>query len=49
MRAEFLHEILNIAEIDERLVFMTADLGFGVVESFAERFPERFINVGVAE
>ena len=49
MRAEFLDKIFKIAEIDERLVFMTADLGFGVVEKFAERFPERFINVGVAE
>jgi transketolase len=49
MRAEFLDSIFKIAEIDERLVFMTADLGFGVVEKFAERFPDRFINVGVAE
>jgi transketolase len=49
MRAEFLDKIFEIAENDERLVFMTADLGFGVVEKFAERFPERYINVGVAE
>jgi transketolase len=49
MRAEFLDELFNIAEVDERLVFMTADLGFGVVERFSERFPDRFINVGVAE
>ena len=49
MRAEFLEQIFKIAENDDRLIFMTADLGFGVVEKFAERFPERFINVGVAE
>ena len=49
MRAEFFGKIFEIAETDERLVFMTADLGFGVVEKFAERFPDRFINVGVAE
>ena len=49
MRAEFLDKIFEIAETDERLVFMTADLGFGVVEKFAECFPDRFINVGVAE
>lgn len=49
MRAEFLDQIFKIAETDDRLVFMTADLGFGVVEKFAERFPDRFINVGVAE
>ena len=28
---------------------MTADLGFGVVEEFRDRFPGRFVNVGVAE
>ncbi len=49
MRAEFLDKLFEIAENDERLVFMTADLGFGVVEKFAERFSSRFINVGVAE
>lgn len=49
MRAEFFDKIFGIAETDERLVLMTADLGFGVVEKFADRFPERFINIGVAE
>ena len=49
MRTEFFEKIFEIAESDERLVFLTADLGFGVVEKFVERFPQRFINVGVAE
>ena len=49
MRTEFFEKIYEIAESDERLVFLTADLGFGVVEKFAERFPKRCINVGVAE
>jgi transketolase len=30
-------------------VLLTGDLGFGVLETFAERFPDRFYNVGVAE
>lgn len=49
MRAEFVHELLEIAEHDPRILLVTADLGFSVVEPFAERFPQRFINVGVAE
>ena len=49
MRTEFFEKLYEIAESDERLVFLTADLGFGVVEKFAERFPKRCINVGVAE
>ena len=32
-----------------RIVLLTGDLGFTVVEPFAERFPDRFFNVGVAE
>ena len=33
----------------ESIVLLTGDLGFTVVEPFAERFPVRFFNVGVAE
>ena len=31
------------------MLLLTGDLGFMAVEPFAERHPERFINVGVAE
>ena len=30
-------------------MLVTADLGFGVLEEFARRFPKQFLNVGVAE
>ena len=33
----------------DRVVLLTGDLGFMVLEPFAERFPDRFFNVGVAE
>jgi len=49
MRAEFAHAMVNLAERDERVVLLTGDLGFTVLEPFAERHPERFYNVGVAE
>jgi transketolase len=49
MRAALMRSLLWLAEQDERVVFLTGDLGFSVVEPFAERFPERFFNVGVAE
>lgn len=49
MRNEFLAELLELAGEDERVVLMTGDLGFMVLEPFAERFPDRFINAGVAE
>lgn len=49
MRNAFIGAVLEIAEKDSRIVFLTGDLGFMVLEPFAERVPERFINVGVAE
>lgn len=35
--------------LDPRVVFLTGDLGFSVVEPLQEALGERFINVGVAE
>lgn len=49
MRDAFLNELLALAEVQRNVVLVVGDLGFGVVEPFAERFPERFFNAGVAE
>jgi transketolase len=49
MRNAFLDELLAVAERDPSVVLLTGDLGFMVLEPFAERFPDRFYNVGVAE
>ena len=49
MRATFVRTLVELAEEDERIVLLTGDLGFTVLEPFAERFPDRFFNVGVAE
>jgi transketolase len=49
MRATFANVLLDLAEADERVMLLTGDLGFGVLEPFAQRFPDRFLNVGVAE
>ena len=49
MRVELIHELTEAAKHDSRIVLLTADLGFGVVEEFATSHPDRFFNVGVAE
>lgn len=49
MRRAFAKALYDIAESDERIVLMTADLGFMVLEDFAAAYPSRFFNVGVAE
>lgn len=49
MRNAFISELMATAEINDRIVLVVGDLGFGVVEPFAKRFPKRFFNAGVAE
>lgn len=49
MRTAFISELLELAAEDSRIWLLTADLGFSALEPFAERFPDRFVNVGVAE
>lgn len=49
MRQAFVDGLCELAQRDERVWLLTGDLGFSVLEGFAARFPERFVNVGVAE
>jgi transketolase len=49
LRTAFLRTLMELAERDERINLLVGDLGFGLVEPFATRFPKRFLNVGVAE
>jgi len=49
MRKAFIQTLVELAKNDSRIVLLTGDLGFMVVEPFAEQFPDRFFNVGVAE
>jgi transketolase len=49
MRSAFINELVAAAEINDNIVLVVGDLGFGVVEPFVKRFPKRFFNAGVAE
>ncbi len=49
MRRAFVDTLTELAARDPRILLLTADLGFMALEPFAERFPDRFFNVGVAE
>lgn len=48
--APFGHALVRVAEADARVVGLTADLGkYTDIHVFAERFPERFFQMGMAE
>jgi transketolase len=49
MRNAFIGAVQELAESDSRIVFLTGDLGFTVLEPLADHLGERFVNVGVAE
>ncbi|MBD3387528.1 MAG: hypothetical protein GF416_00750 [Candidatus Altiarchaeales archaeon] len=49
MRDAFIDSLIGLAEEDDRIHLITADFGYSVLEKFQEKFPERFLNVGIAE
>lgn len=49
MRKECMMLLLNAMVNNERIVTLTADLGFGLLDQIRNSFPERFHNVGAAE
>jgi len=49
MRRAFSNTLLRMIESDERVIFLTGDLGFGVFDDLISKYPKRYINVGVAE
>jgi transketolase len=49
MRDAFVRTVTRLAAADPQTALITGDLGFGVLTDFAKRFPNQFVNAGVAE
>lgn len=49
MRVEFAQSVINAHDKNNKLVFITGDLGYMALEQVQEKYGERFINAGVAE
>ena len=49
MRNTFINILVKKAEENDNIILIVGDLGYSVVEPFAKKFPDRFINAGVAE
>lgn len=49
MRNKVIDQIYLEMKKDDSIFFLTADMGINLVEKIQEEFPERFLNVGIAE
>lgn len=49
MRDAFIKSLSELAKTDPRIMLITGDLGFGVLNDYKSKFPKQFLNAGVAE
>ncbi len=49
MRTAFIQQLTKEAKSNDKIFLIVGDLGFSVVEEFANLFPNRFLNAGIAE
>lgn len=49
MRDSFVNAVTELAGENDRFILLSADLGFGIFDDYREKFPDRFLNVGVSE
>jgi len=49
VRNNFINQLLVSAREDESILLITGDLGYGVVDKFANELPNQFINFGINE
>ncbi|MCW3079343.1 transketolase C-terminal domain-containing protein [Segetibacter sp.] len=49
MRTAFINQLIEEARKNDKVFLIVGDLGYSVVEPFVQQFPDRYLNVGVAE
>ena len=49
MRRRFGKVITELADRDENIVVLVGDIGYRVFDEFREKYPDRFINLGICE
>jgi len=49
LRQHFFNIMCELAKHDSKIHILTGDLGYSFFEQFAEKFPNQFTNVGIAE
>lgn len=48
-RRTFIDTLCNLAEKDDKIVLIVCDVGFNYIDSFQQKFPNRYFNFGVTE
>jgi transketolase len=49
VRTAFIKALNELADSDSRVCLVVGDLGYSVIEEFANKHPDQFVNAGVAE
>jgi transketolase len=49
LRTAFIEALNDMADRDERVCLVVGDLGYSVIEAFAQKHPKQFVNAGVSE
>ncbi|MDP3026143.1 MAG: hypothetical protein Q8N63_00420 [Nanoarchaeota archaeon] len=49
MRKAFIKTLEDLTEKDRNIFLLTADIGFGVLEPYIEKYPDNFFNFGIGE
>ena len=49
MRDAFFEKLVEVAQLDERIILLSADHGAFALKKFEEEMTDRYINVGIAE
>jgi transketolase len=49
LRTAFIEVLNELADKDERVCLVVGDLGYSVIEAFAQKHPNQFVNAGVSE
>ena len=49
MRRSFGKIITELADRDEKIYVIVGDIGYRVFDEFREKYPDRFINIGICE
>ena len=49
MRKQFASFLYNEMQKNDKIIIVSADIGYGIMDQIRASYPDRFINVGAAE